>query len=104
MQRLHNVVFRHIHDCFSFTPLVRHVQFVKRWCVGAAVGLSLSLEFLDDLHLPQIDNSDCVVSSVGGVELLRVGNVLDTFCTGGVGHSCNNLIPSQIDHICLARR
>ena len=71
--------------------------------VGAAVRLGRSLEFLDDLHLFEVNHTNRVVVRVRGVELLEIRNVLHSLDPGCVGYDCNDAVSPQVDHICLFR-
>ena len=69
--------------------------------VGAAVRLGCSLEFLDDLHLFEVNHTDGVVVCVRGVELLEFRNVFNSLDAGCVGYDRNDAVCPQVDHIGL---
>ena len=104
MQRPDNLVVLHINDSFRLAPFIGNVQLVERRRVGAAVRLGFGLEFLDDLHLFQVNDADGVVVRVRRVELLEFRNVFDTFGAGRVGDDGDDVVRPQVDHIGLVPR
>ena len=72
---------------------------MKRLGVSAAVGFVLGREFLDDLHLLDVDDANFIFVVVRCVHLLEVGNVLDAFDSGDVRNRLYDSIVLQIDDV-----
>ncbi len=64
MQSLDDFVLGHVHDRFGLSSLIGDVELVKRSRVRASIRFCLRLQFLNDLHLLQIDDADRVVAGV----------------------------------------
>src|SRR6266436_8977249 len=69
--------------------------------VRAAVRLGFSFEFLDDLHLFDVNYTNRVVVCVRGIELLEFRNVFHSLDAGCVGYDCDDSVGPQVDHISL---
>ncbi len=70
VQGLDDLVFGNVNDRFCLPSFVGNIEFVKRDSVGASIRFCLGLHFLDNFHLLQINNTDCVVTCIRGVDLL----------------------------------
>jgi len=68
----------HVDDGFGFPAFVGDVQLMEGSGVSAAVRLGCSFEFLDDLHLFEVNDTNRVVVGVRGIELLEFRNVLNS--------------------------
>src|SRR5260370_15035261 len=62
MERLDDGVGADVNYSFCLATFVRDVEFVKRRGIGAAIGLGLGLELLDDFSLGDVDYADGVVA------------------------------------------
>ena len=104
MQGLHDLVFSHIDDGFGFATLVRDVQLVERGCVSASVWLRFRFQLLDNLHLLQVDDANCVVMRVRRIELLEFRNIFHAFGAGRVANRRHDFVRSELNDICPIRR
>ncbi len=71
--------------------------------IGAAVRLRFSLEFLDDLHLLEVNYTDGVIVCVRGVELFEFRHIFNAFGTRCIGYDRNDTVCAQVDHVALVR-
>src|SRR6266567_5298582 len=67
MQSLDDLVCLNIDDGLCLSTFVGNVKLMKRSGIGTAVRLGLGGQFLDDLHLFQVDDTDRVVPRIGGI-------------------------------------
>jgi hypothetical protein len=101
MKGFNDHVGAHIHDSLRFAPFVGDVELMERCSICASVGLRFGREFLDYFHLPQANDTDCVVARVRRIEFLQLWDIFHAFCAGCVGNGCHHFVRPQVDYICL---
>src|SRR5882724_2630378 len=89
--------FLHINYRFRFASLIGDVELVERHRVRAAVRLRFRLQFLDDLHLLQVNHADGVVVRVGRIELPELRNIFHAFRAGCVRYHCHDMVRPYVD-------
>ena len=69
--------------------------------IRAAIRFGFGLQFLDDFHLLEIDDTDGVVVRVRRIELLEFGHIFHSFGAGSIGDRRDNFVRAKIDDVRL---
>src|SRR5438477_6786959 len=99
MESLDNLVLLDINNGLCLPPLVRNLELVVGSSILAAVGFSFRWQFLNDLHLLEIDYANRVVASVRGIHLLQLRNKLDAFNARNIRDRFQYFVGAEVNDV-----